>query len=189
MNKTFLNNKNKPCECCGAPESTILYELPASPTSGPENQLLLCKKCVQEIDTEERDQNHWRCLNKSMWSEIPAMQVLAWRMLHRLKPFGWPAALLEQMYLTETQLAWAKAAGDGIAQQERVVHRDVNGVVLKTGDAVVLIKDLKVKGSSMVAKQGTAVRKISLDRENANYIEGKVGGQTIVIITAYVKKV
>jgi protein PhnA len=40
----------------------------------------------------------------------------------------------------------------------------------------------------MVAKQGTAVRRISLDRENAQYIEGKVAGQTIVIITEYVKK-
>jgi protein PhnA len=64
----------------------------------------------------------------------------------------------------------------------------VNGVVLEAGDSVVLIKDLKVKGSSMVAKQGTAVRRISLDRENAQYIEGKVDGQTIVIITEYVKK-
>ncbi len=41
----------------------------------------------------------------------------------------------------------------------------------------------------MVAKQGTAVRRISLDPENAEYIEGKVGAQTIVIITQYVKKI
>jgi protein PhnA len=51
------------------------------------------------------------------------------------------------------------------------------------GDSVVLIKDLKVKGSSMVAKQGTAVRNIRLDHDNAEFIEGKVDGQTIVIIT------
>ena len=70
-----------------------------------------------------------------------------------------------------------------------LVHRDSNGVVLQAGDNVVLIKDLKVKGSSMVAKQGTAVRRISLDHENAEYIEGKVDGQQIVIITQYVKKI
>lgn len=69
-----------------------------------------------------------------------------------------------------------------------MIHRDVNGVQLQAGDSVVLIKDLKVKGSSMVAKQGTAVRRISLDPENENYIEGKVDGQHIVIITQYVKK-
>ncbi|HBR53987.1 MAG TPA: PhnA protein, partial [Flavobacteriaceae bacterium] len=51
------------------------------------------------------------------------------------------------------------------------------------------IKDLKVKGSSMIAKQGTAVRRISLDHENETYIEGKVDGQQIVIITDYVKKI
>jgi protein PhnA len=41
----------------------------------------------------------------------------------------------------------------------------------------------------MVAKQGTAVRNIRLDHENAEYIEGKVDGQTIVIITQYVKTI
>jgi protein PhnA len=70
-----------------------------------------------------------------------------------------------------------------------MVHRDVNGVVLQAGDSVILIKDLKVKGSSMVAKQGSAVRRISLDNENTDYIEGKVDGQHIVIITKYVKKI
>ena len=59
----------------------------------------------------------------------------------------------------------------------KLTHRDVNGVILNSGDSVVLVKDLKVKGSSMVAKQGVAVRKIILDHDNGNYIEGKVCGQ------------
>ena len=92
------------------------------------------------------------------------------------------------MYLEEEELVWAKAAGDGDAPKNLVVHKDVNGNVLQAGDSVVLIKDLKVKGSSMVAKQGTAVRRISLDPDNEQYIEGKVDGQHIVIITQYVKK-
>jgi protein PhnA len=53
---------------------------------------------------------------------------------------------------------------------------------------VVLVKDLKVKGSSIVAKQGAAVRNIHLDHKNAEYIKGKVDSQQIVIITKYVKK-
>ena len=40
----------------------------------------------------------------------------------------------------------------------------------------------------MIAKRGTAVRRISLDHENEKYIEGKVDGIQIVIITEYVKK-
>jgi protein PhnA len=92
------------------------------------------------------------------------------------------------MYLDEDTLSWAKATVQAAESENNIVHRDVNGVVLQAGDSVVLIKDLKVKGSSLVAKQGTAVRRISLDRDNAEYIEGKVGPTQIVILTKYVKK-
>ena len=92
-------------------------------------------------------------------------------------------------YIEDELLEVAKASGDGEDDENKITHRDVNGVVLEHGDSVVLIKDLKVKGSSMVAKQGTAVRNIRLDHENAEYIEGKVDGQQIVIITQYVKKI
>jgi protein PhnA len=92
------------------------------------------------------------------------------------------------MYMEEDLLELAKASGDGEDDADQLIHRDVNGVILQHGDAVVLIKDLKVKGSSMVAKQGTAVRNIRLDHENETYIEGRVDGQQIVIITEYVKK-
>ena len=128
-------------------------------------------------------------LNDSMWSEHAAVQVVAWRMLSRLKGEGWPQDLLNMMYLNEEALVWAKATGEGIDDSEKIIHRDSNGVILETGDSVVLIKDLPVKGSSMVAKRGTAVRRISLDKDNAEYIEGKVDGQQIVIITKFVKKI
>lgn len=111
--------------------------------------------------------NHWRCLNDCMWSEYTAVKVVAWRMLHRLKKEGWSQDLLDMMYLNEEELRFAKALGDHLDESEKVIHRDINGTILQAGDNVVLIKDLKVKGSSMVTKQGTAVRRISLDPENA----------------------
>ena len=110
-------------------------------------------------------------------------------MLHRLKSFGWSQDLLDMMYLDDQQLEWAAAEKDNEDKTDAIIHRDANGVVLQTGDSVVLIKDLKVKGSSLVAKQGTAVRRISLDMNNAEYIEGKVGPTHIVIITKSVKKI
>ncbi|HLT53484.1 MAG TPA: alkylphosphonate utilization protein, partial [Flavobacteriaceae bacterium] len=67
-------------------------------------------------------------------------------------------------------------------------HKDSNGNVLENGDSVVLVKDLDVKGSSLTAKRGTVVRNIRLDPDNVEYIEGKVDGQQIVILTKYVKK-
>ncbi|MBT8306377.1 MAG: PhnA domain-containing protein [Maribacter sp.] len=177
------------CELCAATGSLKVYGVPPKSTGGIDGSLLGCETCIGQIEnTDTVDANHWRCLNDSMWSEHPAVQVVAWRMLSRLKSEGWTQDLLDMMYLDDKNLSWAKATGEGIEEGDKIIHRDVNGVVLNTGDSVVLIKDLKVKGSSMVAKQGTAVRRISLDPENAEFIEGKVGPQQIVIIAKYVKK-
>ncbi|TDE07562.1 PhnA domain-containing protein [Flavobacterium sandaracinum] len=177
------------CELCGATENLKVYEVLPTKKGGIDESILACSTCINQIENPETvDLNHWRCLNDSMWNENAAVQVVAWRMLSRLRASGWPQELLDQMYLDEDTLTWAQATGEGEEEENKVIHRDSNGVILEIGDSVVLIKDLKVKGSSMVAKQGTAVRNIRLDHENAEYIEGKVDGQTIVIITAYVKK-
>ncbi|PVW17462.1 PhnA domain-containing protein [Marixanthomonas spongiae] len=183
----YKRAENK-CELCTSTENLSVFAVPDSPKEGVEASILLCSTCKEQIEDEsKRDPNHWRCLNDSMWSTVPAVQVMAWRMLQRLKNEGWPQDLLDMMYMEDDIKEWAKA---GLAEnkEKAIVHRDSNGNVLEAGDSVVLIKDLKVKGSSMVAKQGTAVRRISLDHDNEKYIEGKVDGQQIVIITDFVKK-
>lgn len=178
------------CELCAATENLKVYEVLPTKKGGIDESIFACGTCINQIENPETvDLNHWRCLNDSMWNENPAVQVVAWRMLSRMRAAGWPQELLDMMYLDEDTLAWAQATGEGEDAETKVIHRDSNGVILEIGDSVVLIKDLKVKGSSMVAKQGTAVRNIRLDHENAEYIEGKVDGQTIVIITQYVKKI
>ncbi|MBT2117974.1 alkylphosphonate utilization protein [Dyella sp. LX-66] len=65
---------------------------------------------------------------------------------------------------------WPVAAA--AAQEETLVVRDVNGNVLAAGDTVVVIKDLKVKGSSIPLKQGTVIRNIRLVDGDAEHIEG-----------------
>lgn len=178
------------CEICKANENLKSYNLPNSPSNIAETNVLLCGTCKSQIENPDTiDPNHWRCLNDSMWSEFPAVQVLSWRMLNRLKAEGWTQDLLDMMYLDEDTLAWAKADGDGVASADQIIHKDSNGVILEAGDSVVLIKDLDVKGSSIIAKRGTAVRRISLVHDNAEQIEGKVEGQQIVILTKFVKKV
>ena len=183
------NRSGNQCELCASTKDLSIYEVPPTSTGGVDGSVLTCTTCKSQIeDPETTDANHWRCLNDSMWSEYSPVKVVAWRMLSRLRAEGWPQDLLDMMYLEEEELTFAKATGEHLDESEKVIHRDSNGNILLAGDSVVLIKDLKVKGSSMVAKQGTAVRRISLDPENAKYIEGKVGAQTIVIVTDYVKK-
>ncbi len=177
------------CELCASKDNLSAYEVQPISTGGVDGTILACDTCISQIkEPETTDPNHWRCLNDSMWSEFRAVKVVVWRMLNRLRKEGWPQDLLEMMYLEDDDLRFAQATGEHLDESEKIIHRDCNGAILQAGDNVVLIKDLKVKGSSMVAKQGTAVRRISLDPENAKYIEGKVGSQTIVIITDYVKK-
>jgi len=187
--KELQQRSDNKCELCGNSENLSVFEVPNSPINVSETTILICETCKEQIENPEKIQpNHWRCLNESMWSTVPAVQVMAWRMLNTIKTEGWPQDLLDMMYLDEETTAWAKA-GTAENNAEKLIHRDSNGVILEAGDSVVLIKDLKVKGSSMVAKQGTAVRRISLDHENEKYIEGKVDGQQIVIITDFVKKI
>ncbi|WP_412985730.1 PhnA domain-containing protein [Pontimicrobium sp. IMCC45349] len=189
LERVLSKRSNNTCELCGADEYLQVYTVQPTQKVEEKNSMYACNICVGQIENPDTmDANHWRCLNDSMWSEHKSVQVIAWRLLNRLKSEGWPQDLIDMMYLEEEDLNWANALGDGDDDTDKIVHRDVNGVVLEAGDSVVLIKDLKVKGSSMVAKQGTAVRRISLDHDNAEYIEGKVDGQHIVIITKYVKK-
>ena len=54
----------------------------------------------------------------------------------------------------EENLKWAKATGEGEEEEQKVIHRDVNGVILQSGDSVVLIKDLKVKYGVIEAVRG-----------------------------------
>lgn len=189
VERTLQKRADNNCELCSTTGKLSVYEVPNSSKVAAEATILVCDVCKTQIENpDQRDPNHWRCLNDSMWSTEPAVQVMAYRMLQRLKTEGWPQGLLDMMYMEDDELAWAQAEGDGVDTSNQLVHRDSNGVVLEQGDSVVLIKDLKVKGSSMTAKQGTAVRRISLDHENEKYIEGKVDGQQIVLITDYVKK-
>jgi protein PhnA len=177
------------CELCGATEDLAVFAVPPSSDNSVDQSVLLCPTCSSQIDNpEQMDANHWRCLNDSMWSQVPAVQVLAWRMLNRLRGEGWPQDLLDMMYLDDETLSWAQATGDHLSDDEVVRHRDSNGAVLEAGDTVTLIKDLNVKGSSLVAKRGTAVRNISLVPDNPEHIEGRVEGQQIVILTKFVKK-
>ncbi len=79
---------------------------------------------------------------------------------------------------------------EGEASAEAAVAvRDSNGNLLADGDTVVVIKDLKVKGSSIPLKQGTVIKHIRLVDGDAEHIEGnsdKIKG--LVLKTCFLRK-
>ena len=189
IEKTLQERSESKCELCGAADNLSIYEIPPSSEGSEDQCVLICATCREQIeDPDKMDANHWRCLNDSMWSQIPAVQVMAWRMLTRLSAEGWPQDLLDMLYLDEKTLAWAKATGEDESDEDVIKHVDSNGALLEAGDTVTLIKDLDVKGANFTAKRGTAVRGISLVADNPEHIEGRVEGQRIVILTKFVKK-
>ena len=167
------------CALCSADASQTYTVAPRDET------IALCDTCHAGVTEGPVDGAHWQCLHEAIWSPEPAVQVTAWRLLKALPEAPWARDLLDIAYLEPDVQAWAEA---GLPDENAVIHRDTNGVVLAQGDTVVLIKDLPVKGAGFTAKRGTAVSGISLVPDNAGHIEGRVEGQRIVILTEFVKK-
>lgn len=189
MDKKLIERSGSACELCKSTSDLHEYLVDNPQGNSIDNSLVVCTSCHEQIQHPDKmDTNHWRCLNDSMWSEFPVVQVMTWRLLNRIKSEGWPQDLLDMMYLDDDTLAWAKSSGDGEDPDDAIVHKDSNGAVLQNGDTVVLIKELDVKGATFSAKRGTAVRNIRLVHDNPEQIEGKIEGQSIVILTKFVKK-
>lgn len=183
-----IRSDNK-CELCKGENNVKMYEVPPQSNSNEDNSMMICAKCLAQIDKkEELDSKHWACLTETMWSEVPAIQVVSWRMLNRLRNESWAADNLDMMYMDDERMAWAKATGDHENDAAVDLYKDSNGNVLNEGDTVILTKSLDVKGSQLNAKLGTVVKNIRLVENNTEQIEGKIEGQVIVILTKYVRK-
>lgn len=186
---TLKARSGEQCELCTSTDHLSIYEVPPIGRNASEPEIYICDSCLRQVDKKEPlNSEHWQCLTSSMWSEVPAVQVVAWRMLHRLKSESWAAENLDILYLEDALVEWAKATGDHDNDGEVELHQDSNGNLLQDGDTIVLTKSLDVKGSTLNAKMGTVVKNIRLVPNNTEQIEGRVEGQLIVILTKYVRK-
>lgn len=177
------------CELCNAENGLNAFKVAPKSGLAVDDQIYICSTCAAQMSKDaDLDVNHWRCLNESMWSEVSAVKVVAWRMLNNLSDEAWARDALDMIYLEADDLAWAQDGFVADNDESAIIHRDSNGTKLEAGDNVSLIKSLDVKGTTFTAKRGTAVRNISLVVDNAEHIEGRVNGQKIVILTQFVKK-
>ncbi|MBF7074070.1 PhnA domain-containing protein [Glaciecola sp. MH2013] len=184
IESTLAARSGNKCELCASESGLQVYPLAYSPDETANCAVNVCDICLPQIEANaDLDFTHLRCLKDAMWAPVPAVQVLAYRLLHKCSSESWAQDALDMMYLEDDVKSWADA---GVADDVEPTL-DVNGVVLAPGDSVTIIKDLDVKGANFTAKRGTPVRNIGLS-ENPLHIEGKVNGQRIVIIAAYTKK-
>ena len=107
VEQDLFKRSGSKCELCSSTEN--LSALEVSPSDGSLQQfILVCATCKEQIeDKDKMDASHWHCLNDSMWSEVDAVKVVAYRMLKRIASEGWPQDLLDIMPWTKRQQATA----------------------------------------------------------------------------------
>lgn len=170
------------CELCGSSEGLGILEVAPSNASA-EQSVYVCSTCKEQIENPDKmDETHFNCLNDSMWSEIPAVVVMSYRLLKALGRED----LVDMIYMQDDVKAWADSAVKSTTNN--VIVKDSNGVVLNAGDSVIIIKDLEVKGAGFTAKRGTTVRNIAIPQDVADHIEGRVNGTKIYLKTEFLKK-
>ncbi len=154
------------CDLCGSENNVSSYKVE------PKDEYVnLCEKCKSQIESGNLDENHFQCLNDSMWSEKSAVKVLTYRLL---KDMG-RSDLLDMMYLEPEEEAWANT--------EVEVKKDAFGNILQNGDNVMVIKDLNVKGANNI-KRGEVFKNIRLGDT-----PGHILVKNIYIKTEFLKKV
>lgn len=113
--KDLARRAKSHCELCGVSgEKLEVFEVPPEPpVPNIEQCALLCHQCIEQISEPKKFQagEHWRCLQQAAWSEIPAIQVLAVRLLKRqASSEDWARETLEGLYLDEDVEAWVTEA-------------------------------------------------------------------------------
>ena len=183
IKEELLQRSSNKCEICGNEENLDIYKVEPK-----DEYIVVCDICKPQLENPDIiDPNHFRCLNESMWSEVPAIQVVAYRLLSQMQEEGWPRDLLDMLYLDDETKEWAESLS-ATEDDETIPTKDSNGTILNSGDSVTIIKDLEVKGAGFTAKRGTVVKNIVLT-DNLEQIEGRVNGTRIVLLSKFLKKV
>lgn len=108
--KDLVRRCSSHCELCDAHGVKLgIYEVPPVPVEPDiDHCTMICTTCQEQIDRpKSRDNNHWRCLNSSVWSSVPAVKVLSVAMLNKIaEQEEWAQELLEQVYLEADEQEW-----------------------------------------------------------------------------------
>ena len=102
------------CELCDTHGmKLVIHEVPPVPKQADfEHCIFICEKCQEQIEKPKAlDINYWHCLHTSIWSEVPAVQVMAVLMAKRIsEKADFAEELLDQVYLEEPITQWIESA-------------------------------------------------------------------------------
>ena len=114
MGKDLARRAKSKCELTGVSGVPLRsYEVPPVPADPDFNRtILISEACQQALDHPDTlAGQEWRCLAESVWSDLPVVQVAAWRMLRVLATReDWAASALDDVFLDPEIEEWALAA-------------------------------------------------------------------------------
>jgi len=112
--KDLVRRSGSKCELCGCSGERlyILEVFHDGDFTDANHCIFICKICREQIIHPNKIQpSHWHCLNNAIWSEVPAVQVMALRMLKRLaETVDWANELLQETYFENEINHWAALA-------------------------------------------------------------------------------
>ncbi|VGO13813.1 hypothetical protein PDESU_02370 [Pontiella desulfatans] len=113
--KDLVRRSRSHCELCDKHGVKLeIFEVPPiAEEPSVDGCLFICEGCRKQIENPKKMiPSAWRCLNNSLYSEVPAAQAMSFRMLKRLaaKKEHWASELLEHAYLDPEVEDWANAA-------------------------------------------------------------------------------
>lgn len=114
IGKDLARRAKSKCELTGASGVPLRpYEIPpVADEPDLDRTLLISEACHEVLDHPQRLKGReWQCLAEVVWSELPATQVVAWRMLELLAQHeDWAREALDKVFLDEEVEKWAQSA-------------------------------------------------------------------------------
>ncbi|MDF1861445.1 MAG: hypothetical protein P1U87_14610 [Verrucomicrobiales bacterium] len=114
--KELARRSRSKCELCETTGAALsVFEVPPESKNNPDVDrcAFLCESCHEQAGNLKRFRpgEHWRCLAQTAWSETPAVQVLAVRLLRRQADRQpWAQEALDGLFLEEPLEEWSLEA-------------------------------------------------------------------------------
>lgn len=114
LGRELARRSGSKCELCLAAGTRLnVFEIP--PVSGdPDSDkcVFICDICLSGIFDPVKLNNHWRCLNESIWSEVKPVKVISAIILKKISvKNSWAGDIMDEVYLDEEDNEWINSSG------------------------------------------------------------------------------
>jgi len=114
LGRELARRSGSKCELCTAAGTKLnVFEIP--PGSGEPDSakcVFICDTCLSGLFEPVKLNDHWRCLNESIWSEVKPVRILSFIILKKISvKNSWAGDIADEVYVDEEDEEWIKNSG------------------------------------------------------------------------------